>query len=464
MAAHRPTGGDLDSLTRRHGIKVVSAVGSIEECSLAVGNVVGHKCVLAASKMNNAIVIFLSTIEKANEVVEKGIEMRGSFVPVLPLSTPAKKVTLSNVPPFIKDEALARELSRFGKLVSPVKKIAIGSKSELLKHVVSFRRFTYMILNNGNELDLNLKFRIDDFDYTIFVSTDTMRCFGCGKTGHQIRACPDNSANVSKPGSSGAQHKAVNSGNADESNPTDVGLDEGSAVEMKEKTVTEEHGVEQVEPDKHESVNENSEKLKSVSASQTLDVDSASENTNTKNGGLLMEVDQSIFKTPLKRKKKKECTANKQARKLREQTSENDQGTESECDSSDSSASFCSQTDWPCHNCSTEKNKTFLKVTKNLRGVQIVDYFPNLKRFVEVTKSSMTEGRFLDKEVYRLKKIVTKVQNQLNNSENENEFNDGNLSPTQFFMANLILYYGRNPHCFFKCEWSKGCEEEIGNI
>lgn len=58
-------------------------------------------------------------------------------------------------------------------------------------------------------------------------------------------------------------------------------------------------------------------------------------------------------------------------------------------------------------------------MTKNLRGVQIVDYFPNLKRFVEVTKSSMTEGRFLDKEVYRLKKIVTKVQNQLNNSENE---------------------------------------------
>lgn len=58
-------------------------------------------------------------------------------------------------------------------------------------------------------------------------------------------------------------------------------------------------------------------------------------------------------------------------------------------------------------------------MTKNLRGVQVVDYFPNLKRFVEVTKSSMSEGCFLDKEVYRLKKIVTKVQNQLSNSDNE---------------------------------------------
>lgn len=412
MAAHNS--GNLDSLTRRHGVKVVSAAGSVEECSLAVGNVVGHKCVLAASKMNNAIVIFLSTIERANEVVEKGIELRGLFVPVLPLSTPAKKVTLSNVPPFIKDEALARELSRFGKLVSPVKKIAISSKSELLKHVVSFRRFTYMILNNGNELDLNLKFRIDDFDYTVFVSTDTMRCFGCGKTGHQIRACPDNSASVSKPGPSGAQRKAV------ESSPTDVGLNEESAVEMRnEETVAEEHGIEQAEPDKHESVNENGEKFESVSMSQIFDVDSASENTNMEDDGLTIEADQGIFKAPLKRKKQKESIANKQARKEREQASENDQGAESESDSSDSSASFCSQSDWPCQSCSTEKIKTFLKVTKNLRGVQIVDYFPNLKRFIEVTKSSMTEGRFLDKEVYRLKKIVTKVQNQLNNSDNE---------------------------------------------
>ena len=58
-------------------------------------------------------------------------------------------------------------------------------------------------------------------------------------------------------------------------------------------------------------------------------------------------------------------------------------------------------------------------MTKNLRGVQVVDYFPNLKRFVEVTKSSMNEGCFLDKEVYRLKKNVTKVQNQLSNSDNK---------------------------------------------
>lgn len=91
----------LDSLTRRHGVKVVAA-GSVEECSVTVGDVVGHECVLAASKMNNSIVLFLNTVEKANEVVGKGINIRGLFTPILPLSTPAKKVTVQMYPPLLK--------------------------------------------------------------------------------------------------------------------------------------------------------------------------------------------------------------------------------------------------------------------------------------------------------------------------------------------------------------------------
>ncbi len=46
-------------------------------------------------------------------------------------------------------------MSRYGKLVSTIKMIAIGSKNSLLKHVESFRRYVYMILkDNTEELDL----------------------------------------------------------------------------------------------------------------------------------------------------------------------------------------------------------------------------------------------------------------------------------------------------------------------
>ncbi len=58
-----------------------------------------------------------------------------------------------------------------------------------------------MILkDNRTELNLNLKLRVDDFDYTIFVSTDGMKC--CGKTGHLVRVCPDKSGTNAQDASS----------------------------------------------------------------------------------------------------------------------------------------------------------------------------------------------------------------------------------------------------------------------
>ncbi len=75
---------------------------------------------------------------------------------------------LSNVPPFISDEALKRELSHYGQLVSAIKKIPLGCKSPLLKHVVSFRRQVHMILRSDiDELNITFKFKVDSFDYLI---------------------------------------------------------------------------------------------------------------------------------------------------------------------------------------------------------------------------------------------------------------------------------------------------------
>uniref|UniRef100_A0A8C9X1X9 CCHC-type domain-containing protein n=1 Tax=Sander lucioperca TaxID=283035 RepID=A0A8C9X1X9_SANLU len=107
------------------------------------------------------------------------------------LATPAKKVLLSNVPPFISDEALSRELSQHGKIVSQIRKVPSGCKSPLFKHVVSHRRYLHMILHNRSvELNLVFKLRVDDFDYIIFATSDNMKCFSCGREGHLSRACP----------------------------------------------------------------------------------------------------------------------------------------------------------------------------------------------------------------------------------------------------------------------------------
>ncbi len=137
----------FESLTRRHGVKVASAV-SIAECCLAAGEVVGFDSVLSAARMNSAIVIFLSTVEKANELVERGLVINDAFTAVLPLSMPSKRVTLSNVPP----DFLVNMLSCYGKLVSPIKKTSLGNVSPLLKHVVFLRRYAYMVVKDNADL------------------------------------------------------------------------------------------------------------------------------------------------------------------------------------------------------------------------------------------------------------------------------------------------------------------------
>ena len=46
----------------------VECSASVEDCSLAVGEIIGHENMKSASRMNNVVVLFLSTIDKANQV------------------------------------------------------------------------------------------------------------------------------------------------------------------------------------------------------------------------------------------------------------------------------------------------------------------------------------------------------------------------------------------------------------
>lgn len=89
----------------------------------AVGEVVGHSSARSAARMNSAVILFLDRVEKVNRAIESGITVNGMFVQVLPLTQPATKVVVSNVPPFITDQFLSRELSRHGKVVSPKKRL-----------------------------------------------------------------------------------------------------------------------------------------------------------------------------------------------------------------------------------------------------------------------------------------------------------------------------------------------------
>ncbi len=212
-----------------------------EECVLVVGEVVGHISIRSASRMNGAVVLFLDKVEKVNTIVENGIVLYGSLIKVFPLVNPARKVLLSNVPPFISDEALKRELSRYGQLVSAIKKIPLGCKSPLLKHVVSFRRQVHMILRSDiDELNITFKFKVDSFDYLIFVTTESMKCFGCRKVGHLVRACPEINALKFTDVESGSNEGQSVEKESEVGEASDLSVDKedpGSRVKSSEKII-----------------------------------------------------------------------------------------------------------------------------------------------------------------------------------------------------------------------------------
>jgi len=72
---------------------------SMEEVALAVGQVIGHSLVRSAARMNKAVVLFVEKVEQVNRLVETGITVNGTFEPVLPLTQPVTRITLSNAPP-----------------------------------------------------------------------------------------------------------------------------------------------------------------------------------------------------------------------------------------------------------------------------------------------------------------------------------------------------------------------------
>lgn len=49
--------------------------------------------------------------------------------------------------------------------------------------------------NNKEELNVALRFRVDEFDYTVYVNTNSLKCFGCGEVSHVIRSRPKNAEN-----------------------------------------------------------------------------------------------------------------------------------------------------------------------------------------------------------------------------------------------------------------------------
>lgn len=196
-----PVGG-ASPLTLRNGFRCMPEMNtSIEDVLLAVGAEVGHENISSASRMNKAVVVFLRNENQVKNLIESGIWINEAFVPITPLSAPATKVTISNVPPFVGNEGIIKELTRFGKIAGAIKEIPLGCKNAALKHVLSFRRQVYMFLSSPTKtLDVSFRVSHGESSYIVYASTETLRCFECGDIGHKRYSCPHKDRNTGGEG------------------------------------------------------------------------------------------------------------------------------------------------------------------------------------------------------------------------------------------------------------------------
>jgi len=126
----------------------------------------------------------------------------------------------------------------------------------------------------------------------------------------------------------------------------------------------------------------------------------------------VVEDKECFLKTPQKRKLLEHHNV-KQAKRLDGscdiQTDKNSE-TESETEMSECSVSASLPlSGFSSREYTVEEIKNFLDVTKNMRGVKIAEYFPDIKQFIEKVKVFRGKNSFTDQDVFRLKKILTKL-------------------------------------------------------
>nr|XP_006820471.1 PREDICTED: uncharacterized protein LOC102803021 [Saccoglossus kowalevskii] len=277
-------GNCFAGLTRNHGVRCESVSGiNIEAYVSAISEIIDAKTILAASRINGSVIVFLTSVADVDKVCANGLNVGDMCIHAEALVKPATKIVLSGVPPFITNATLDKHLNKFGRIVSTFRYIPIGIKNPELRHIKSFRRQVHMISENDSIEDIIL-IKHENRLYKIYVSTDKITCYKCFKKGHVQRDCRQGtrSQNKTNAAAENSQQSTNNTPNDENNQPTvetnGYNVDENtqSAPRRKDENKTDEHHIDGIE---YEDRTETVEPSQDYSQSRDDDMDVGGDNT-----------------------------------------------------------------------------------------------------------------------------------------------------------------------------------------
>ena len=286
-----------------------------------------------------------------------------------------------------------------------------------------------MVLKDS-DLDLTLNVQVDDFNYSIYATSHTMKCFGCGLAGHLVRACPEKRSSSANGADLNEQNTRVGEGHlATEKDNAPVNGD-GAGVDGAQPSEQEPSNVEEPEvtPSDQDVSSETVERKNDEPEVDTSDITDSSQNSDISAAALdetsndvngddsqNIETDVNPFKVPKgKKRARARSSPEVQTKKRDVQIDLNSTDAESESESECNLTCSLPKSGFSSREYSVEDIKSFLTQTKNAKNVKVDDYFPDIEQFMEKTRLYMAERKFTDKEGYRLCKFLTKLRALLN--------------------------------------------------
>lgn len=161
----------------------------IHEYIIAVGTIVLPKNVHHASRIgNNRICLYLSSRNIVDNLINthNSINVSGTNLEVRRLITPAQRLVISNICPFIPNSMIEDKISNMGiTAISKITTLRVGMPEAEYSHVLSFRRQLYIEPLEEASIPDSFTISYDNTSYRIYMYIDGKHCTKCKSIGHQ---------------------------------------------------------------------------------------------------------------------------------------------------------------------------------------------------------------------------------------------------------------------------------------